>query len=191
MNMFSENKTAQMAGYLLLKRGGRMAYIKLMKLLYLADREYMLTYGYSMTGDRAVSMDNGPVLSKTYDLLKSGSPQEESPWSEWIAGEKDYEVSIKKQVRGLDDDEAFDELSRADLRILDKVFSEFGGYKRFELCDLTHKMCAEWQNPHGSSVPISPKDIFMAGGKTEEEADALIERMRERNAVQEFSHQLS
>ncbi|MCV9877817.1 Panacea domain-containing protein [Brenneria izbisi] len=61
--MFSENKTAQMAGYLLLKRGGRMAYINLMKLLYLADREYLLTYGDSMTGERAVSMDNGPILS--------------------------------------------------------------------------------------------------------------------------------
>ncbi|HBE9090501.1 putative phage-associated protein [Serratia fonticola] len=189
--MFSESKTAQMAGYLLLKRGGRMAYIKLMKLLYLSDREYMLTYGDSMTGDRAVSMDNGPVLSKTYDLLKSGSPEEESPWGEWIAGERNFEVSIKKQVRGLNDEDAFDELSKADIRILDKVFAEFGKYKRFDLCEHTHKMCPEWQDPHGSSVPINPKAIFMAGGKTEEEAEMLIERMRERGFIQQFSAQLS
>ncbi|XBS69891.1 Panacea domain-containing protein [Acerihabitans sp. KWT182] len=189
--MFSENKTAQMAGYLLLKRGGRMAYIKLMKLLYLADREYMITYGHSMTGDRAVSMDNGPVLSKTYDLLKSGSPDEESPWDEWIAGEANYEVSIKKHVHGPDDGEAFDGLSKADLRVLDKVFAEFGKYKRFELCDLTHKICPEWQDPHGSSIPISPKAILMGGGKTEHEADLIIDRMRERCAIQEFSALLS
>jgi hypothetical protein len=36
--MFSEEKVAQMAAYLLLKRGGRMAYLKLMKLLYLSNR---------------------------------------------------------------------------------------------------------------------------------------------------------
>ncbi|MBH2961602.1 SocA family protein [Serratia marcescens] len=191
MTMFSENKTAQMAGYLLLKRGGRMAYIKLMKLLYLADREYMISYGDSMTGDRAVSMNNGPVLSRTYDLLKSGSPEEESPWDDWISGESNYEVSIKKHVHGVDEEEAFDELSRADKRILDRVFEQFGHYKRFELCDLTHQICPEWQDPHGSSVPISPKSIFMAGGKSEEEANIILDRMRERELLKQFSSELA
>ncbi|AJJ07409.1 Panacea domain-containing protein [Yersinia enterocolitica] len=189
--MFCEEKVAQMAAYLLLKRGGRMAYIKLMKLLYLAEREYILSYGDSMTGDRAVSMDNGPVLSKTYDLLKSGSPDSESPWAEWIAGERNYEVSIKKKIHGLNNDDAFDELSRADIRILDKVFAEFGAFKRFDLCDLTHRICPEWQDPHGSSIPINPKAVLMAGGKTEEEAEMLIKLMRERSEIQKFSAQLS
>ncbi|WP_241523725.1 Panacea domain-containing protein [Chimaeribacter coloradensis] len=188
--MYSEHKTAQMAGYLLLKRGGRMAYIKLMKLLYLADREYMLSYGDSMTGDRAVSMNNGPVLSRTYDLLKSGSPEEESPWYDWISGETNYEVSVKKAVQELDDD-VFDELSRADKRILDKVFAEYGNLKRFELCELTHRICQEWQDPHGSSTPISPQDIFRAGGKTKEEADFLVQRMRERDELKKFSSELA
>lgn len=188
--MYSEIKTAQMAGYLLFKRGGRMAYIKLMKLLYLADREYLLSYGDSMTGDRAVSMNHGPVLSRTYDLLQSGSQEEESPWDDWIAGESNYEVSIKKPVHGLDDD-AFDELSRADKRILDKVFAEYGHYKRFELCDLTHRICPEWQDPHDSSAPISPKAIFMAGGKSEGEANALVQRMRERGLLKQFSSELA
>ncbi|AYX14033.1 SocA family protein [Yersinia enterocolitica] len=191
MIMFCEEKVAQMAAYLLLKRGGRMAYIKLMKLLYLAEREYILSYGDSMTGDRAVSMDNGPVLSKTYDLLKSGSPDSESPWAEWIAGERNYEVSIKKKIHGLNNDDAFDELSRADIRILDKVFAEFGAFKRFDLCDLTHRICPEWQDPHGSSIPINPKAVLMAGGKTEEEAEMLIKLMRERSEIQKFSAQLS
>lgn len=188
--MYSEAKTAQMAGYLLFKRGGRMAYIKLMKLLYLADREYMIRYGESMTGDRAVSMNNGPVLSRTYDLLKSGSPFEESPWDDWIAGESNYEVSVKKHVHGVDD-EAFDEMSLADKKILDKVFDEYGHYKRFELCELTHRVCKEWQDPHGSSAPISPKAIFMAGGKSEKEADFLVERMRERDQLKQFSSELA
>ncbi|WP_254845782.1 Panacea domain-containing protein [Edwardsiella tarda] len=188
--MYSESKTAQMAGYLLLKRGGRMAYVKLMKLLYLADREYMITYGDSMTGDRAVSMDNGPVLSKTYDLLKSGSSEEESPWDDWIAGETNFEVSLKKAVHGLDDD-AFDELSKANKRILDNIFDRYGKYKRFELCELTHRICAEWQDPHGSSVPINPKDIFIAGGRSESEAEELIKHMRERDSLKQFSRQLA
>ncbi len=39
--MFCEEKVAQMAAYLLQKRGGKMSYLKLMKLLYLSDRESM------------------------------------------------------------------------------------------------------------------------------------------------------
>lgn len=188
--MFREVKVAQMAAYLLHKRGGRMAYIKLMKLLYLADREYMISYGDSMSGDRAVSMKNGPVLSLTYDLLKGGAPEDASAWDEWIAGESNYEVSIKKPVRE-DIEDVFDELSRADCRVLDRVFSEFGKYTRFELCELTHKICPEWQDPHGSSIPINPKSVFMASGKTEEEAEELVARMRERHELQVFSAQLT
>ncbi len=188
--MFNEKKTAQMAGYLLYKRGGRMAYIKLMKLLYLADRSFMLNYGDTMTGDQPYAMDNGPVLTKTYDLVKSGEPNDESPWNEWIAGEANYEVSVKKALTSSDDDE-LDELSRADIRILDQVFEEFGGLRRFELCNLTHEICAEWQNPHGSSIPINPKAIFMAGGKTEEQAEAMLIRLREREAVRSFNAELT
>lgn len=189
--MFREEKVAQMAAYLLHKRGGRMAYIKLMKLLYLADREYMISYGDSMSGDRAVSMKNGPVLSQTYDLLKGGAPEDSSAWDEWIAGESNYEVSIKKPVHGLDVEEIFEELSRADCRVLDRVFAEFGNYTRFQLCDLTHQICPEWQDPHGSSTPINPKSVFMAAGKSEEEAENLVARMRERHELQVFSAQLS
>lgn len=188
--MFREEKVAQMAAYLLLKRGGRMAYIKLMKLLYLSDREYMISYGDSMSGDRAVSMKNGPVLSQTYDLLKGGAPEDASAWDEWIAGEANYEVSIKKPIQGEVED-IFDELSRADFRILERIFGEYGNYTRFELCELTHRICPEWQDPHGSSAPINPKSIFIAGGKSEEEAESLVERMRERHELQAFSSQLS
>ena len=188
--MFCEEKAAQMAAYLLLKRGGRMAYIKLMKLLYLSDRESLITYGDSMTGDKAVSMNNGPVLSQTYDLLKCGGDSEESPWNQWISGEPNYEVSLKKGVRGFDDD-AFDELSKSDIKILDRVFNTFGHYKRFDLCLKTHDMCPEWQDPQGSSIPINPKDIFRSAGKTEEEAENCLRHVNERHQLKEFSSQLS
>lgn len=189
--MFNEIKVAQMAAYLLQKRGGRMAYIKLMKLLYLADREYMILYGNSMSGDQAVSMKNGPVLSQTYDLLKGGAPEDASAWDEWISGESNYEVSIKKPVHGFDVEDVYDELSRANCRVLDRVFAEYGHYTRFQLCDLTHQICPEWQDPHGSSAPINPKSIFIVSGKSEEEAEALVANMRERHELQVFSAQLS
>lgn len=50
-SMFNELKTAQLAAYLLKQGGGRMEYIKLINLLYLAEREHLKLYHSPMTGD--------------------------------------------------------------------------------------------------------------------------------------------
>lgn len=63
--MFSEEKVAQMAAYLLLKRGGRMAYLKLMKLLYLANRQSMIRHGRMMGEDKLYSMPDYGYVNYT------------------------------------------------------------------------------------------------------------------------------
>lgn len=88
--MFSEERVTQMAAYLLLKGGGRMPYIKLLKLLYIAERNAMAKWGESISGDRFVSMPHGPVLSQTYDLIQ-GHCGHESIWQRWICDESHYE----------------------------------------------------------------------------------------------------
>ena len=62
---FNEQKVAQMAAFLLARGKGKMKYLKLLKLLYLADRESMKRNGHPISGDSYVSMDHGPVLSKS------------------------------------------------------------------------------------------------------------------------------
>jgi uncharacterized phage-associated protein len=59
--MFDDRRVAQMAAYLLSREKGRMNHLKLMKLLYLADRESMKRHGQPISGDRFVAMDHGPV----------------------------------------------------------------------------------------------------------------------------------
>ncbi|MEE3701578.1 type II toxin-antitoxin system antitoxin SocA domain-containing protein, partial [Mannheimia haemolytica] len=49
--MFDELKIAQATAYLLHKAGGTMEHIKVMKLLYLADRLSWQRYGYSISND--------------------------------------------------------------------------------------------------------------------------------------------
>ena len=50
-----------------------MSYMKLIKLLYLADREALLRWGRPITFDAYVSMDRGPVLSSVLDLINGGT----------------------------------------------------------------------------------------------------------------------
>ena len=68
--MFNERKAAQMAAFFLGQLLDRkMPHLKLMKLLYLSDREAVRAFGWPISGDRLVSMPHGPVLSQTLNLM--------------------------------------------------------------------------------------------------------------------------
>ena len=177
--MFSEIKVTQMAAYLLKKRGGQMSYMKLIKLLYLAERQAMAKWGESMSGDKFVSMPHGPVLSETYSLI---SGETEGYWNELIKGEADYELSLAHNIE-IDD---LDELCLAEMKILDKVFDEFGKMNRWEIRNYTHTHCTEWQDPNGSSFPIKPEDIFRAVGKNESEVKKLVRKHSEQQQLNQL-----
>lgn len=165
---FKEKKTTQAALYLLKKRGGQMSYMKLIKLLYMADRESLRLWGHPITYDSYVSMNKGPVLSQTYALLIEGTPKEDNYWAKHISPPSNYEVGITKE------EDEFDELSEIDRQTLDAVFALYGRLDRWSLVEKLHKELPEWKNPGNSSIPISLRELLLAVGKTEEET-ALIE----------------
>ena len=154
--MIDERKVAQMAAYFLLKRGGRMSHLKLIKLLYLTDRENLTRYGFSISGDNAVSMDHGPALSTTLDFLNGCVRSQPGGWEDWISDRENHEVSLAKQT----DFDDLDELSQADLGTLNTIWDNFGHMSRWEVRDYTHEHCPEWENPQGTSNPIPFKRIL-------------------------------
>jgi len=171
--MFNQRKVAQMAAFLLDHGKGRMSYLKLMKLLYLADRESMRRHGEPISGDRYVSMDHGPVLSQTLNLINGGVEFEEGGWNHWIEDKADYEVSLRRKTSR----DALDELSEADMDVLDAIHAKFGKMDKWKLRDYTHRYCSEWKDPQGSSIPIEIIDIFKALGRTPAEARKLAGRI--------------
>ena len=68
-----EQKTTEAAALLIQLSGGRIRYIKLLKLLYYADREAFAQWERPITYDNYAAMTYGPVLSSTYDLIKGNS----------------------------------------------------------------------------------------------------------------------
>ena len=165
--LFNEAKAAQAAARLLKKRGGKMSYMKLIKLLYLVDREALRRWGRPVTTDRYVSMDHGPVLSTTLDLINLGpEPGMKSPWSELISAPDEYDVRLQTE------DPPDDELSRAEEELIDEIFSQFGNMSRWQLVEHLHTL-PEWEHPKGSSLRISYGDIFKALGKGDQEIGEL------------------
>jgi len=164
---FNERKTTQVASRFLKLGGGRMNYLKLIKLLYLADRGALLRWGRPLSGDSYFSMKLGPVLSEVHDLItEMPLPDQQTPWSEHISAPSDYEVALRK-------DAGDDELSKAEERLIDEIFSAYGHCLPFELVDLLHKTLPEWKEVQTGRVPIEYREILQAGGKSPEEIDEI------------------
>ena len=143
-----------------------MSYIKLIKLLYIVDREALIRWGRIVTTDRHVSMDKGPVVSQIYDLITGDEPPDiEMFWHQHISAPQNFEVEVYNHPGN-------DELSSAEEDLIDEVFEEHGRKSRWELVRYTHDL-PEWQDPGGSSLPITYRDILRAANKTEAEIAAV------------------
>lgn len=159
---FKEDKTTQAAAIFLKLAAKEMPYIKLLKLLYILDRKALLSWSRPITYDSYVSMDRGPVLSKTYVLItEETGPSEYSYWRKYISEPEHFSVKLIQECPD-------DLLSEAEIELIHQVFEQFGRMDKWALVDLTHAF-PEWKDPKGSAIPISYSDILKAEHKSEEE----------------------
>jgi uncharacterized phage-associated protein len=168
---FQDRKTAQAAAFLLKSGGGTLNYMKLIKLMYLADRTMLLAKGLPITGDRMVAMKHGPVLSQVLDFINHGPDGNKSAWFEYVEAPESYDVRLKDGVKVADED--LDELSRYELRVLGDVFEKYGPVDKWDLVGLLHRILPEWADPGASASPIRPEQILRAEAKPEEEIQLM------------------
>ena len=170
---FNVKKSAQAASILLRLNGGDMGNYCFIKMLYLADREAIKRWGLPITGDAAVSMQHGPVLSQIYDLTKGEAPHLRAEWEPFIsdADEETHRVVLKAVPEN-------DELSEVEIRILQKIHTEFKGFSWKQMRDYCHRF-EEYDGSVGkSSKPIANEKILKAVGKS---ADEIAETERSIN----------
>ena len=158
-----------------------MSYLKLVKLLYLADREALNRWGFSITTDRYVAMEHGPVVSNTYSLMTS-EEGEHAFWSQYITPPLgNYEIALKSEA--VPDGQ----LSRAEQKLLTEIYGTFGTWNRWRVRDYTHSL-AEWRDPGKTSIPISIREILEAQGASEEESSEIVAEL---NSAERADHILS
>ena len=73
-------------------------------------------------------------------------------------------------------DPGVDELSEAEIAVLEEVWEALGRKGRWELVELAHKL-PEWKDPQGSALLISYRDILAAQGISDEEIGAIEEEI--------------
>lgn len=178
--VFNERKAAQMAAFFLGQAPDRrMSHLKLMKLLYLAEREAVRNFGWPMAGDRLVSMPHGPVLSRTLNLMDGDTESMPGGWEDWISDKENHEVALRHAHNAL----TLDELAPAEIGVLQFVWAKFGGMDKWAIRDWTHKYCAEWQDPFGSSYPIQYESLARALGFDEPTAKELAAQIQAEQEV--------
>lgn len=166
---YREDKATQAAALFLKLRCDKMSYLKLIKLLYIAEREALLRWGRPITYDYLVSMRHGPVLSQTLDIL-NGDTESDSPWERAISRPVNHEVQLIE-------DPGVDKLSEAEEQLIRDVFAEHGTKSRWELRNWTHDHVGEWHDPQNSSVRIDYRDILRTADKTDAEVEGIIEEL--------------
>lgn len=182
-NLYSEKKAAQVAACFLFLAHGRLPVLKLTKLLYLAERLSYQKYGEPMIGDQLVSMEHGPVLSKTLNRLNGLSPSVEGGWETWIADREGHDVALKDASCIRSPEEDLLELSDADLEIVREVWHSFGHMGKYQIRDYTHDHCPEWEDPSGSSYPIELQKLLRTLEYTDEQSRSLIQRLEDQDAI--------
>lgn len=160
---YSEGKAAEAAAVLLAQSGGRMPYMRLIKLMYLADRESLHRFGRPIVGGRYVAMKLGPVLSEVLDAIKCELPGE---WQNTV-GRDGYEVRLKREPE-------IRQLSEAEIQVLKETSDLFRRLDRWALSGLTHGL-PEWHDPGASVMEITPEAILQALEKSEEEIEEIRE----------------
>ena len=182
-NLFNEKKAAQAAAYFLFRAGGSLKVLKLMKLLYLAERRSFEKFGEPMIGDRLVSMPHGPVLSSTYNHMNGELLSIEGGWDSWVADRAEHDLELRNPPALRSPELDLPELSDADLEILGETWQKFGRMDQWELREYTHDHCPEWKDPDGSMIPMQPEELFEALKFTPAQREAAMAKLRAEDEI--------
>ncbi|MQR00988.1 Panacea domain-containing protein [Glaciimonas soli] len=182
-NIFSEKKAAQVAAYFLFQARGRLPVLKLMKLMYLVERRSYQQYGEPIIGDTLVSMEHGPVLSRTLNRINGMTPSAEDGWDMWVSDREGYDVALSDASLIRSPEEDLLELSDADLSLLAETWAEFGHLSKYQIRDYTHDHCPEWVDPDGSSVAISINRLFEVLDFNNDQSQTLATRLEEQRVI--------
>ena len=169
---FREDKAADMAYQFLQLNGVELSYLKLLKLMYIVERTALLLWGRPVTFDRFVSMPQGPVMSRTYDLIvEEPGPGGESIFHKRISAPGQFRVAVSNHTPP-----PHSPLSQAETDLIGEVFEEYGSMSRWEIRDRTH-LFPEWEDPGGSSRDIPIRNILERNGTTEPQVESILEEL--------------
>lgn len=161
----NKEKILNSALFILDKLEGKGDLHKIFKILYFADQKHLVTYGFPITGDVYVAMENGPVPSNLYDVLKA--LRGDNVWSNVpkyteLFDVENYHVSAKRKPD-------IKELAESDVECLLESIQENKNLGFKQLKEKSHQIA--WENAKNDESSLNEMnflDIAREGGAGEE-----------------------
>jgi uncharacterized phage-associated protein len=174
---FDSAKAAQAAAYFALQSEGKIEKLKLIKLLYLAEREAMLRHDHPMFYDEFYSLKDGPICSNALNGINGGIDRE--TWAKYVRRNGNIITPVKRFERS-----DLDELSNAEIDILEALWDNFSGYTASQIRRYTHEQCPEYNEVTTGRLPITYLSVFEALGKPDPKGLAeSVEEVRRAEVV--------
>lgn len=167
MNFANQGKkSTQAVARLIEKSGAPIDYLRLAKLIYLADRQSIVSRGVPIVGGHYFSMRKGPTIGEIMDFVHQRSAPQ---WKETISPRYGNEIRLHAKP-------TYGALSRAELNILDSVVHTHMERTTEELVEWCHQNCPEYQQvSKNKRKPIQVESILKSAKKTARQIQKVIE----------------
>ena len=173
--IFDINKAVAAAAYLTKKSGGQISTFFLMKMMYSAERKALATWHRPITGDAFSSLKKGPILTRTYNLIKHevlSTNSDMVKWAEHFFPREGYNLRLRTEPD-------YEHLSQQEIEALDHAFAEINALakKHGAIADVLHSIWPEWKNPEVfgcGSVPLTLRDVLSEVVEDDHQVEELV-----------------
>lgn len=151
MNRLNLQKIAAATAIACEEAGGQISVFQLMKILYLSDRQTLISFERTITGDSYSSMPKGPILSETYNFVrnKSGLTTLQNIWNTMFS-KNGNDLTPICEIDRSDLAPVQEQIIREKTKLVLKIMNSGKS-----LADWMHKNCPEWEDvPQGSSKTL-------------------------------------
>lgn len=150
---FNSEAAVQVAAYLLQRLGGTSDKIKLMKLMYLADRNHFLECGFPITGDDQWALPYGPVPTASLNLLNGMDDDRNAYVVRHVASNtRKFRLACDPGTSCLD---------TSAIKVLDTVLAQYGQMSTETLKNLTHKLPEYVECERANSSKLIPYEVIL------------------------------
>jgi uncharacterized phage-associated protein len=137
---------------------------KACKLLYFADKEHLLRYGRTITGDRYYRLQHGPIPTNGLNMLRGKSTAANAALlGQWLSLEDDN-IKLKRRP----DLTVF---SKSDLRVLEEICTKYGKYSAGYLSRLSHREAPWTKTAQNEAIDF---ELFFEGRPEADDIKELV-----------------
>ena len=173
----NERKATDAVARLIEKSGADVDYLRISKLIYLADRDSILERGIPIVGGHYFSMRKGPVISEVLNFVKCRNAPR---WKGTISPLHGHYLNLVQKPN-------YESLTHVEVDILDAVVAEHFNRSTEDLVNWCHDNCGEYEQVNFfRRKPIAVEKILELEGKSEKQIQKISDRAEELTALQEM-----